>query len=430
MKHDKHIHFRKIALKRELSLWQTTMMGIGIIIGAGIYALLGKAAGMAGNGIWISFIVAAFVAALTGLSYAELSSIFPKAGAEYVYTKKAFGRRLAFLVGWLIIIGGIIASATVALGFAGYFFSLSGIPIIPVAIVIILLMSLIIFLGIKQSASVAIVCTIVEIAGVLLIIFVGLPYFGSIDYFEIPSSAGVLSAAALIFFAFIGFEEISRLSEETKKPTKTIPKALVLSIVITTIIYILVAVSAVSILGWQKLSSSSSPMSDVASAALGSDAFLMLTIIALFSTSNTVLLLLLATSRITYGMAQQRSLPKSFGRVSKKTRTPWVAIIIIGIFSLFFVFFEKIEMVANAANFTIFVTFAVINLSVIRLRYSNKKKRGFRVPLNIGKFPVLPLLGAAASLIMIAGISLDIIAAGIAIIIIGLLVGERWCMKK
>jgi len=430
MKHDKHIHFRKIALKRELSLWQTTMMGIGIIIGAGIYALLGKAAGMAGNGIWISFIVAAFVAALTGLSYAELSSIFPKAGAEYVYTKKAFGRRLAFLVGWLIIIGGIIASATVALGFAGYFFSLSGIPIIPVAIVIILLMSLIIFLGIKQSASVAIVCTIVEIAGVLLIIFVGLPYFGSIDYFEIPSSAGVLSAAALIFFAFIGFEEISRLSEETKKPTKTIPKALVLSIVITTIIYILVAVSAVSILGWQKLSSSSSPMSDVASAALGSDAFLMLTIIALFSTSNTVLLLLLATSRITYGMAQQRSLPKSFGRVSKKTRTPWVAIIIIGIFSLFFVFFEKIEMVANAANFTIFVTFAVINLSVIRLRYSNKKKRGFRVPLNIGKFPVLPLLGAAASLIMIAGISLDIIAAGIAIIIIGLLVGEKWGMKR
>ena len=430
MKHDKHIHFRKIALKRELSLWQTTMMGIGIIIGAGIYALLGKAAGMAGNGIWISFIVAAFVAALTGLSYAELSSIFPKAGAEYVYTKKAFGRRLAFLVGWLIIIGGIIASATVALGFAGYFFSLSGIPIIPVAIVIILLMSLIIFLGIKQSASVAIVCTIVEIAGVLLIIFVGLPYFGSIDYFEIPSSAGVLSAAALIFFAFIGFEEISRLSEETKKPTKTIPKALVLSIVITTIIYILVAVSAVSILGWQKLSSSSSPMSDVASAALGSDAFLMLTIIALFSTSNTVLLLLLATSRITYGMAQQRSLPKSFGRVSKKTRTPWVAIIIIGIFSLFFVFFEKIEMVANAANFTIFVTFAVINLSVIRLRYSNKKKRGFRVPLNIGKFPVLPLLGAAASLIMIAGISLDIIAAGIVIIIIGLLVGEKWGMKR
>ena len=282
-----------IRLKRELGLVEATLCGVGIILGAGIYALVGKTAGMAGNAVWISFLIAAIVAAFTGLSYAELSSMFPKSGAEYVYTKKAFGKNIAFLVGWLVIVSGIIASTAVALGFAGYFAALFNTPIIPVAIALLLLSSLLLFYGIKQSVKVAVIFTLVEAAGLLLIIIVGLPYIGSVNYFEMPSLGGVFSAAALIFFAFIGFEEMVRLSEETKKPKKTIPTALVVAIAITTIIYMLVGLSAVGILGWEALGSSDAPLADVANAALPGTGGI-LSIIALFATANTVLLLLLA----------------------------------------------------------------------------------------------------------------------------------------
>jgi len=146
---------KNIKLKRELGLWSTTLCGVGIILGAGIYALVGKAAGIAGDAVWLSFLIASIVASLTGLSYAELSSRFPKAGAEYDYTKNAFGKRIAFIVGWLIFIGGSIAAAAVALGFAGYFAVLFHTPIVLVAILLIIATSYIVYYGIKQSAWLA-----------------------------------------------------------------------------------------------------------------------------------------------------------------------------------------------------------------------------------------------------------------------------------
>src|SRR3989344_7843126 len=121
-------------LKRSLGLLEATLYGVGVIVGAGVYALIGKAAGLAGNAVWLSFIFGAFIAAFTGLSYAELASMFPKTGGEYVYAEKAFNRRLAFLVGWLVVVGGVIAAATISLGFAGYFATLFKTPMIPIAI--------------------------------------------------------------------------------------------------------------------------------------------------------------------------------------------------------------------------------------------------------------------------------------------------------
>jgi APA family basic amino acid/polyamine antiporter len=416
----KEIRFK---LKRELGLFEATLCGVGIILGAGIYALVGKAAGLGGNAVWISFLIASLIAVFTGLSYAELSSMFPKAGAEYVYIRKAFGKRLAFLIGWLIITGGVIAGATVALGFAGYFSALFNIPVVPVAIGLILVLSLIIFYGIKQSVWFAIVFTLIEAAGLLLIIFIGLPFIGSINYLEMPSLGGVFSAAALIFFAFIGFEEIVRLSEETKKPKKTIPKALVLAIAITTIIYIFVALSSVGVLSWEELGASNAPLADVASKALGVDAFIILSVIALFATANTVLLILLATSRIVYGMAKSYSLPNVLARVHPITRTPWIAIILLMVFSMLFVLVGDIELIANLTNFTVFITFIIINLSLIWLRYTQPKlRRPFKTPVNIGKFPVLALLGILSCVFLIINIGLEVLVYGFILLIISVLI--------
>ena len=188
-----------VKLKRTLGLFETTLYGVGIILGAGIYVLIGKAAGLAGNLTWAAFAIGALIAAFTGLSYAELSSLFPKAGGEYVYAEKAFNKRLAFLVGWLIVAGGTIAAATIALGFASYLSALIQAPVIATAIILILLLSLVNFWGIKESAMANIVATLVEAGGLVAIILLGLKYIGSVNYVELPplGFTGLLSATAL-----------------------------------------------------------------------------------------------------------------------------------------------------------------------------------------------------------------------------------------
>jgi APA family basic amino acid/polyamine antiporter len=431
----KHRHY---TLKRELGLWQTMLCGVGIILGAGIYALIGEAAGIAGNALWISFIIAAIISAFTGLSYAELSSMFPKAGAEYEYVRKTFKKNISFLTGWMIIFSGAVAAAAVSLGFGGYFTALFGTPVLVTAIIAILVMAAINFYGIKQSAIVAIILTLIEAGGLIFIIFLGLPYIGSVNYFDFPFNAtadvmfsGIVAAAALIFFAYIGFEDMVKLSEETKKPTKNVPKALILAIVITTIIYILVAVSAVSVLGWEKLSTSKAPLASVASVALGENAFIILAIAALFSTFNTALLLMIATSRIVYGMAEENALPSVLSYVHPKRRTPWFAIAITTILCIVFVLFENIKTVASVTNFFVFLTFAIINLCVIKLRYKYPKaKRGFTIPINIGKLPILPILGIIFSLLLMVSLELYAILYGILILIIGLIMYETYKTAK
>ncbi len=418
---------RKYHLKRELGLVACVLSGVGIIFGAGIYALIGKAAGIAGNAVWISFFFAAAVAALTGLSYAELSSIFPKAGAEYVYTEHAFSRKLAFIVGFLVISGGIIGAATVSLGFAGYFLALFQTPLIPTAVALITVLSLINFWGIKQSAGIAILFTLIESLGLVAIILIGIPYFGKVNYFEFSPQGlgGIFSAASLIFFAYLGFEEIVKLSEETKNPTKTIPTALIIAMVISTIIYILVSVSAVSVLGWEKLGVSSAPLADVASSALGGNAFLMLSIIALFATSNTALLMMLASSRLMYGMAVDHGFPKIFSSVHKIHRTPHFAVFLVMLLSILFVLLGKIEVVADLTNFVAFITFIVINASVIALRYKfPKSNTRFHTPGSIGKVPLLPVFGIIFSAFMLLNLGKWILIYGAALVGLSLLIYE------
>jgi APA family basic amino acid/polyamine antiporter len=408
-------------LKRSLGLFEVTLYGVGVIIGAGVYALIGKAAGLAGNAIWAAFAIGAFIAAFTGLSYAELSTMFPKAGGEYVYTEKAFNRKVAFLIGWLIVVGGVVAAATISLGFAGYLSVLFQTPIILSAIVLIFLLTLLNLWGIKESAIANIIATLVEVGGLILIIFFGLKHLGAVDYTQLPplGFTGLLSATALIFFAFLGFEDIVRLSEETKNPKRNIPLALILSIVISTIIYISVAIAAVSVVGWQALSTSEAPLALVAQTAFGAKAFFVLAITALFATFNTVLVTLIATSRMLYGMAENHGLPKILSQVHKRFKTPWLAVVITGIASAAFVLVGKIEIVASLTDFALFTTFALVNLSLLWLRHKlPKAKRTFRT------FAPLAALGAATSIAMLFYLNRIIALAGIAVIIIGFIVFE------
>ncbi len=397
-------------LKRVINLWELTLAGIGIILGAGIYVIIGQASGLAGNGLWLAFILAALTALFTGLTYAELSSRYPQSGSVYIYLTKAFNNKLlSYLISWFMIFGGIIAASTVALGFAGYLSAFTGLNTVLIGMTLILMCGVILIYGVKESAWFAIICSLIEVGGLILIIIMGIPFIGSIDYLDIPSIGGIIGAASLVFFAFIGFEDMVNMAEEVKNPIKNMPKALLLSISISTVLYVLVAISAVSVVGWETLSQSDAPLALVAQTAFGDLSYTVLGYIALFATANTVLLVLMGISRLVYGMAVKKILPGFLGLIHKTRRTPWASILILVILSMLFVYFGKeIKTVAGLTNASILIVFTMVNLSIIHIRYKerNKKIKGkhFKIPLNIGWLPILPVFGLVTCILLFVNI--------------------------
>ena len=314
----------------------------------------------------------------------------------------------------------MIVAATVALGFGGYLTQFFNIPIIFSAILLLTVLSFVNFIGIRQSAWMNTIFALVTIAGLGIIVFLGLTFDSGepVNYFESPNGlTGIMLAFVLIFFAFIGFEDMANVAEEVKKPKKTLPRAIILSVLITAIIYILVSLSSVRILNWEELGQSSAPLADVATRGLGIEGGVTLSVIALFATASTVLITLVAGARILYGMANDGTLPSFLGKIHSSTGTPWIAVIGIFATSVAFAFIGDIVIVANIVVFAVVITFAMVNLAVILLRYvKSEAERQFRVPLNIGKFPILPLFGFAITLYMAIQFELEIILAGLGII--------------
>ncbi len=420
------MHKKRGVLKKELGLLELSLYGVGIILGAGIYALIGVGAGIAGNALWLSFILGAIIAAFTGLSYAELSSMFPKEAAEYNYTKKAFNKKsLSFIIGWIMVLASIVAAVTVSFGFAGYFTHLFSGSVTVVATFLIILLSLINYIGIKESSTFNIVSTIIETLGLLIVIAVGAVFLFSnginIDLFDTPDGSGlrsVLAGTALIFFAYLGFEDIVNVSEETKNAKKVVPQALVIAIIVSTILYILVSFSAVNIVGWEKLSQSKAPLTEAVSSVIPNSDFLF-SLIALFATANTALILLIVGSRILYGMSADKSLPKFFSVIGQRG-TPYYSVLIVALVGIIFSLLGDIKTVALITDVSLFVVYTSVNASLIVLRYKEPKlKRAFKTPINIGKFPVLAFLGLLTSIFMLFYFEKQILAIELAVIISG-----------
>jgi amino acid transporter len=269
------------------------------------------------------------------------------------------------------------------------------------------------------------------VSGLLIVIYTGFPYLGTVNYLEAPDLAGIFKASTLIFFAFLGFEDIVRLSQETKEAEKTTPKALLIAIFFTVFLYMCVAVTAVSVLDFRVLGLSGVPLADIAAVSLGNDAFVLMSWIALFSTMNTVLVVMLGGSRIVYSMAYSGSLPKILSRLHPSYHSPWVAIFGIACLSTLFVLFRDIAIIANIANFMIFIVFFMVNLSLIKLRYTDPgRNRPFKVPLNIGRFPLLPFLGVLSTVFLFSQLSLEVITYGFVLVGIGILIVLLRTRKK
>jgi basic amino acid/polyamine antiporter, APA family len=391
-----------VALRRSLGVGSLTFYAVGMILGAGIYSVLGAAAGHAGEALWLAFALGALVAACTGLSYAELATMFPRAGAEYVYIREAMprGRWPAIVVGLLLILSGASTATTVTLAFGGYLREL--IPVWPPVVAAVLLAGFTVMniVGLRESSRLNIVFTLIEIAGLILVVAIAVVHADLLAPLAAPVSAGVLPAAALVFFAYLGFEEIANLAEESHDPSRNVPRALLISVAFTAVLYVLVALAAVALAPPEVLAGSDAPLSAALDRA-SPTAARVLGAIALFATANTGLIALVTVSRMTYGMARDGDLPRWLARTAPRRRTPWTAAIAMGAIAVAFLPVGGVAAIASLSSLAALLAFFAVNAAVVVLRLRKPRaRRPFRIPGAIRGVPVTAVLGAIASILL------------------------------
>ncbi len=394
-------------LKRTLNLPLLVFYGLGTMIGAGIYVLVGAAAGRAGIYAPMAFIAAAIGIAPTAASYAELAGRFPVSAGEAAYVRGGFkSRGMSILTGWLVIISGIVASAAIAIGCAGYIRTFFDIPQPIVVTGVIVTMGLVAIWGILESVLITALFTIIEAGG--LIVLIGLGFFSDSDFVaRIPDTlpplddlliwGGIANAGLLAVFAFIGFEDMVNVAEETKRPQITLPWAILLTLGITTILYTLVTTVAVLTVPPDELAKSEAPISMVYEKLTGTSP-VVISAIAVFATLNTILVQFIMASRVVYGMARQDTMPRIFAGVNRHTRTPLLATIAVVIASLSLALAIQLEQLAELTSQFVLVIWVLANGALILL-----KLRGDPAPANIFIVPLwVPVAGLLFGLAFIA----------------------------
>lgn len=395
------------SLMRTIGPAQMALYGLGSMLGAGIYGLIGKAAGQAGNAVWLSFVVALVAALLTAFSYASLGSRYPRAaGAAYV-TERAYGfPLLSFMVGLALVCSGLTSIATQSQVFAANIAALFGLESIPLswlALGFLLILTGLVFRGIRESMWVNVLCTLIEAGGLVIVIVAGASYWGSVDYLETPTLPGsdhaallVMQAAVLAFFAFIGFEDMINVAEETRDPERTVPLGLILAMAAAAVLYIAIAVTAVSVVPWQELAEAPGPITAVMERAAPSVPPLLFTVITLFAVANTALVNYVTASRLIYGMARQGLLPQRLGNVHAARRTPHLAVAALFLVLAPLALLGTITELAAATVLLLLLVFTVVNGALFILKGRDGEKRGrFEIPR------ALPALGASTCLILI-----------------------------
>ena len=392
------------ALQRRLSLPLLVLYGIGITIGAGIYVLIGAVAGHAGTYAPWSFVLAAVVMAFTVGCYAELTTRFPVSAGEAAYVRAAFRSRAAStLTGLLTIVIGIVSSAAVALGAAGYIAQFTDLPPSAVVALLLAVLGAVAAWGILESVLLASLFTLIEAGGLLVIIIAGLqaqvPLASALAVppLDIGTLSGIGYASLLAFFAFIGFEDLANVVEEAKVPHRDIPRAMVLTLVISTVLYVAVAAIAVAAVPVAELAASPAPLSLVFRTLAGVSPA-TISVIAIVATLNTILAQMTMAARVVYGLARQGDLPGFAGRVHPKTATPLIATALIVAATLALALLVPFERLAEGTSLATLVVFALVNLSLLRLRHRKIHTDGphIRVPLWV------PAAGLVSCLAMMA----------------------------
>jgi len=407
-------------LKRSIGPVQMMLYGIGSMMGAGIYGLVGKAAGLMGSAVWMAFLFAMAAALLTGLSYASIASRYPKAGGAAYVTERAFGRPwLAYLIGLMVVASGIASIATqskvVAVNInsligldSGFSFAGAPLEIVLIAIGFLLLVAGIVYRGVTESLWANAICTVIEAGGLILVVAVGMRFWGQTSLFEVPPGPGdtesvltaglLLQGAILTFFSFLGFEDMLNVSEEVKHPERNMPIAMIGAMLTVSIIYIAVSITAVSVVPWQELASAPGPLRAVIERAAPWFPAIGFTFITIAAVANTALVNYVMGSRLLYGMARQGLLPAALGKIHQSRRTPHIAVAVLFVVVVGLQLAGNITQLAGATVLLLLVVFTTVNgaLVVLKKREGNLAGR-FNAPV------IVPILGGTICLAMIFG---------------------------
>ena len=400
----------ELTLRRSISLWQMTLYSAGGMLGAGIYGLIGQVAGEVGSAIWLAFALSLVAAGLTGLSYASLGSRYPRAGGAAYITQRAYRRSLlTHVVGLTVACSGftsIAAGARVVGENLQALPLLAGLPTNMLALGYLVLVGALVYRGIRESMWANVIFTLVEAGGLLLVIAVGVRFWGSANLLEFPAGTGtetglplvfLVQGMVLTFYAFLGFEDALNVAEELKNPRRDLPLGLVMALGLTVIIYIGVSISAVSVVPWQELAEANAPLAEVMARAapwFPAGVFIAITI---FAVANTGLINYVTASRLLYGMARDRHLPRALSRIHPVRRTPYVAIGLIFVVIVLLILWGDISELASATVLLLLLVFSVINSALVILKLRPGEPQGaFELPIAV------PALGAVVCFVMFA----------------------------
>ncbi|MFE4464241.1 APC family permease [Oerskovia sp. NPDC056781] len=378
---------------------------LGDVLGAGVYALVGEMAGKVGGAVWLPLLVALGLSLLTAGSYAELVTKYPAAGGAAVFAERAFKVPIvSFLVGFCMLAAGVTSAAGLSLAFAGdYFGSFVDLPVVPVALVFLLLVAALNARGIQESLRANVAMTAIELSGLVLIVVLAAVVLTrgdaspgrALEFTQGTTPAlAVLSASLIAYYSFVGFETSANLAEEVKDVRRVYPRALFGALITAGVVYVAVGVAAVAVAPPEQLASSTGPLLEVVRVAdvVPERVF---AVVALVAVANGALLTMIMASRLTYGMARQGLLPAGLARVLPGRRTPWVAIIATTVVAMGLVFTGDLGALAETVVLLLLVVFISTNVAVLVLRRDTVKEDHFRVAT------IVPVLGTASCVLLL-----------------------------
>jgi len=404
-------NFQGSKLKPTLGLFDATAISVGAIIGAGIFVVTGIVAGLAGPALVFSMVIAAIVASLTALSFAELTAWLPKEGSVYEFAYQLVSPFAGFLAGWMWMLSNTFAGAAVSLGFAYYLTALFPSSYVKwVAAILCIAFTALNFLGIRQSATLNNFLVVAKLFILAFFVIFGLGYMNPANFTPFaPFKIGVFYGAYYIFFAYGGFARVAVVAEEVKDAERNIPRAIILSLLISTIFYIVVSVAAIGLVGASRLSNSNSPLTEAIGATGSAAAVYLVSAGGLLATASVLLTSILGVSRVAYAMARRKDLPQTLSKLHPKYNTPYYSVWIIGFLMALLVLFIDLAKVVAISTFAMLFYYAIANVSALRLK-SQKRMYPLAVPA-LGTFTCLALL---IFILFVSPQAWDLGAAGLA----------------
>jgi amino acid transporter len=405
---DKTVFAEEPTLRRVMGPWLLLLFIVGDILGTGVYALTGQVAKEVGGAVWLPFLIAFAVALMTGFSYLELVTKYPRAAGAALYTHKAFGIHfVTFLVAFAVICSGITSASTASRAFAVNFSSAFGLNleggggIVLLSLLFMAIIAAVNFRGVGESVKANVVLTCVELSGLLIIIGIGFWAIsagqGDVSRItEFRTSEGtsplwsVIAATTLAFFAMVGFEDSVNMAEETHEPSRIFPKILLAGLVITALIYVLVSISAVTLVSPDQLGEGEAPLLKVVDAGAPGFPIGIFAFITMFAVSNTALINMLMASRLVYGMSREHVLPAVLGKVHAGRRTPYVAIAFTTLLAFGLItFVGGVPQLGGTTALLLLCVFTIVNAAVLVLRSDRVSHQHFRTPTVLAVFGVI-----------------------------------------